>query len=188
MHSKRSTRIHTLKCLIVHLGSKGDFHFLYTSVFNFCEYFLQFLKTTDKEKNHCHVKLDEGRIIMVLYMHKSKYSQERGFVSPKQTFPKDHEWVWCECQMEPQVVWLGTSKVGRRCISKDAQLWRRPEAHVENMNWPISPCVCNTGIYRRMVGNKAGSLVPSITGQVLWVLGAMLGCISWNGWDRKQEI
>ena len=175
MHSKRSKRIHTLKCLIIHLGNKGDFHFLYTSVFNFCEYFLQFLKTTDKEKNHCHLKLDEGRIIMALYMQKSKCSQERGFVPPKQTLPRDSEWVWCEWWMESQVVWLGTSKVGRRRISKEAQLWRRPGAHVENMNWPIFPFVGNTGLYRRMVGNKTGILVPSIPSQVLWVLGGHAG-------------
>ena len=65
------------------------------------------------------------------------------------------------------MVWLGTSKVGRRRISKEAQLWRRPEAHVENMNWPIFPFVGNTGLYRRMVGNKTGILVPSIPSQVL---------------------
>lgn len=188
MHSKRSKRIHTLKCLIIHLGNKGDFHFLYTSVFNFCEYFLQLLKTTDKEKNHCHLKLDEGRIIMALYMQKSKCSQERGFVPPKQTLPKDSEWVWCEWWMESQVVWLGISKVGRRRISKEAQLWRRPEARVENMNGAVSHLFVTQGYIEGWWATGLGVWCLPYQAKYFEFWGAMLGRISWNGWDRKQEI
>lgn len=67
---------------------------------------------------------------MALYMQKSKYSQERGFVPPKQTFPKDCEydvndrWSLRWCGWGPAKWEGGTLAKMHNCGEGQRHMWR----------------------------------------------------------------